>query len=138
MLKSKISLLFQLSNLSPYHVNPSLKDSEVFVLVKSLEDEFGVTAAAPVAAVGVAPAAGDAGDAGDSDEEAALTVNLQDIGANKISVIKAVREITPLGLKEAKDLVESAPVAVKENVSKEEAEEAKTKLEAAGAKVELK
>ena len=107
-------------------------------LVKSLEDEFGVTAAAPVAAVGVAPAAGDAGDAGDSDEEAALTVNLQDIGANKISVIKAVREITPLGLKEAKDLVESAPVAVKENVSKEEAEEAKTKLEAAGAKVELK
>ena len=66
-------------------------------LVKSLEDEFGVTAAAPVAAVGVAPAAGDAGDAGDSDEEAALTVNLQDIGANKISVIKAVREITPLG-----------------------------------------
>ncbi len=109
-----------------------------FELVKSLEDEFGVTAAAPVAAVGVAPAAGDAGDAGDSDEEAALTVNLQDIGANKISVIKAVREITPLGLKEAKDLVESAPVAVKENVSKEEAEEAKTKLEAAGAKVELK
>ena len=107
-------------------------------LVKSLEDEFGVTAAAPVAAVGVAPAAGDAGDAGDSDEEAALTVNLQDIGANKISVIKAVREITPLGLKEAKDLVESAPVAVKENVSKEEAEDAKTKLEAAGAKVELK
>ena len=107
-------------------------------LVKSLEDEFGVTAAAPVAAVGVAPAAGDAGDAGDSDEEAALTVNPQDIGANKISVIKAVREITPLGLKEAKDLVESAPVAVKENVSKEEAEEAKTKLEAAGAKVELK
>ena len=107
-------------------------------LVKSLEDEFGVTAAAPVAAVGVAPAAGDAGDAGDSDEEAALTVNLQDIGANKISVIKAVREITPLGLKEAKDLVESAPVAVKENVSKEEAEEAKTKLEPAGAKVELK
>ena len=111
---------------------------ELSELVKSLEDEFGVTAAAPVAAVGVAPAAGDAGDAGDSDEEAALTVNLQDIGANKISVIKAVREITPLGLKEAKDLVESAPVAVKENVSKEEAEEAKTKLEAAGAKVELK
>ena len=107
-------------------------------LVKSLEEEFGVTAAAPVAAVGVAPAAGDAGDAGASDEEAALTVNLQDIGANKISVIKAVREITPLGLKEAKDLVESAPVAVKENVSKEEAEEAKGKLEAAGAKVELK
>ena len=67
-----------------------------------------------------------------------MTVNLQDIGANKISVIKAVREITPLGLKEAKDLVESAPVAVNENVSKEEAEEAKTKLEAAGAKVELK
>ena len=107
-------------------------------LVKSLEEEFGVTAAAPVAAVAAAPAGdGDSGDAG-SDEDAALTVNLQDIGANKISVIKAVREITPLGLKEAKDLVESAPVAVKENVPKEEAEEAKAKLEAAGAKVELK
>lgn len=107
-------------------------------LVKSLEEEFGVTAAAPVAAVAAAPAGdGDSGDAG-SDEDAALTVNLQDIGANKISVIKAVREITPLGLKEAKDLVESAPVAVKEDVPKEEAEEAKTKLEAAGAKVELK
>ena len=106
-------------------------------LVKSLEEEFGVTAAAPVAAVAAAPAAAGDGDAG-SDEDAALTVNLQDIGANKISVIKAVREITPLGLKEAKDLVESAPVAVKEDVPKEEAEEAKAKLEAAGAKVELK
>ena len=107
-------------------------------LVKSLEEEFGVTAAAPVAAVAAAPAAdGDSGDAG-SDEDATLTVNLQDIGANKISVIKAVREITPLGLKEAKDLVESAPVAIKEDVSKEEAEEAKAKLESAGAKVELK
>ena len=107
-------------------------------LVKSLEEEFGVTAAAPVAAVAAAPAAdGDSGDAG-SDEDAALTVSLQDIGANKISVIKAVREITPLGLKEAKDLVESAPVAIKEDVSKEEAEEAKAKLESAGAKVELK
>ncbi len=106
-------------------------------LVKSLEEEFGVTAAAPVAAVAAAPAGAGDGDAG-SDEDAALTVNLQDIGANKISVIKAVRELTPLGLKEAKDLVESAPVAVKESVPKEEAEEAKAKLEAAGAKVELK
>ena len=106
-------------------------------LVKSLEEEFGVTAAAPVAAVAAALPADGAGDA-ESDEDATLTVNLQDIGANKISVIKAVRELTPLGLKEAKDLVESAPVAVKEDVPKEEAEEAKAKLEAAGAKVELK
>ena len=104
-------------------------------LVKTLEEEFGVSAA-PVA-VATAPTASDEkSDA--SDEVTTLTVNLQDIGANKISVIKAVRELTPLGLKEAKDLVESAPVAIKEDVSKEEADEAKTKLESAGAKVELK
>lgn len=104
-------------------------------LVKTLEEEFGVSAA-PVA-VATAPTASDEkSDA--SDEVTTLTVNLQDIGANKISVIKAVRELTPLGLKEAKDLVESAPVVIKEDVSKEEAEEAKTKLESAGAKVELK
>ena len=104
-------------------------------LVKTLEEEFGVSAA-PVA-VATAPTASDEkSDA--SNEVTTLTVNLQDIGANKISVIKAVRELTPLGLKEAKDLVESAPVVIKEDVSKEEAEEAKTKLESAGAKVELK
>ena len=104
-------------------------------LVKTLEEEFGVTAAAPVAAT---PVASSSENEASSDEASTLTVNLQDIGANKISVIKAVRELTPLGLKEAKDLVESAPVAIKENVPKEEAEEAKTKLESAGAKVELK
>ena len=107
-------------------------------LVKSLEEEFGVTAAAPVAAVAAAPAGdGDSGDAG-SDEDAALTVNLQDIGANKISVIKAVREITPLGLKEAKALVDEQPKAIKEAVSKEEAEAIRTKIEDAGGQVEVK
>ena len=110
---------------------------EISELIEEIEEKFGVTAAAPVAAVAAAPAgAGDSGDAG-SDEDAALTVNLQDIGANKISVIKAVREITPLGLKEAKDLVESAPTNVKEGVGKEDAETAKAKLEEAGAKASI-
>ena len=104
-------------------------------LVKTLEDEFGVSAAAPVA-VAAAPAA-DAGDGGGSDEKTEFNVVLKEFGANKIAVIKAVRELTPLGLKEAKDLVEGAPTNVKEAVSKEEADEGKSKLEAAGATVDV-
>jgi len=104
-------------------------------LIKSLEEKWGVKAA-PVAvaagpAVGAAPAAA-------VEEKTEFTVELKDAGANKINVIKVVREVTGLGLKEAKDLVEGAPKAVKEAVSKAEAEELKKKLEDAGAKVELK
>jgi large subunit ribosomal protein L7/L12 len=103
-------------------------------LNKAIEDEFGVTAAAPVAVA--APAAGD-GAAAAVEEKDSFTVTLQDFGANKINVIKAVRELTTLGLKEAKDLVEAAPKAVREDVPKDEAEAAKTRLEEAGATVEL-
>lgn len=107
---------------------------EAAELAKLLEEKWGVSAAAPVAvaAAGAAPAA-DA--AAEKDE---FDVVLADAGANKINVIKEVRAITGLGLKEAKDLVESAPKPLKEGVKKEEAEELKGKLEAAGAKVELK
>ena len=105
-------------------------------LVKALEKEFGVSAAAPVA-VAAAPAAAGGAPAAAAEEKTEFTVMLKETGANKIGVIKAVREITPLGLKEAKDLVESAPKAVKEGVSKEEAAIAKQKLEAAGAKVDI-
>jgi len=106
---------------------------EVSDLVKELEDTFGVSAAAPVA-VAAAPGAG----AEAAEEKTEFDVVLADIGSNKINVIKEVRTITSLGLKEAKELVESAPKAVKEAVTKEEAEELKKKLEAAGAKVEIK
>lgn len=106
-------------------------------LVKAFEDEFGITAAAPVAAIAVAPAGGGAG-AGAEEEEKEFTVVLADAGANKINVLKEVRAITGLGLKEAKDLVDAAPKPVKEGLKKEEAEQIKQKLEAAGAKVELK
>ena len=100
---------------------------------EELEDVFGVSAAAPVA-VAAAPAAGDGGAAaGGGEEQSEFTVTLSDIGANKINVIKVVRELTNLGLREAKDLVESAPAAIRENVSKEEADETKAKLEEAGA-----
>ena len=103
-------------------------------LVKALEEEFGVSAAAPV----VQLQGGDNGSAPPQEEEKTeFDVILKDFGANKISVIKAVRELTPLGLKEAKDLVEAAPRAVKEAVGQEEANEAKEKLEAAGASVEV-
>ncbi|MGN0989570.1 MAG: 50S ribosomal protein L7/L12 [Eubacteriales bacterium] len=106
---------------------------ELADLVKALEEEFGVSAA-PVAAV-AAPAAGGAAAA---DEKTEFTVVLADIGEKKMDVIKAIREITGLGLKESKEIVDNAPKAVKENVSKEDAEAAKAALEAAGAKVELK
>lgn len=103
-------------------------------LVKKIEEEFGVTAAAPVAAVAVAGAG--AADAGPAEEEQTeFTVTLQDFGANKINVIKAVRTVTDLGLKEAKDFVEGAPQAVKEAVAKEEADQIKAALEEAGATV---
>ena len=106
-----------------------------------IQDEFGVTAAAPVAVAAPAAAAAGAGagaPAAEAEEEKTeWTVHLKDIGANKINVIKAVREVTTLGLKEAKDLVESAPTNVKEGISKADAEEAVKKLQAAGATVEL-
>jgi len=108
---------------------------ELAELVKTLETEFGVSAAAPVA-VAAAPITEAA--APEAEEQTEFSVILKDIGANKISVIKAVRELTTLGLKESKDLVEGAPQPVKEGVSKEEAATAKQKLEAAGATAEIK
>ena len=106
-------------------------------VVKALEEEFGVSAAAPVA-VAAAPAAGGAGgDAAPAEEKDSFDVVLKDVGANKIAVIKAVREVTPLGLKEAKDLVEAAPKPVLEGASKDDSDAAKEKLEAAGATVEI-
>ncbi len=111
---------------------------EVADLVSAIEDKFGVSAA-PVAVAGaVAGGAAAGGDEGGAEEKSSYTVHLAAAGDQKINVIKAVREITQLGLKEAKDLVDGAPKDVKENVPKEDAEEAKQKLEAAGATVELK
>lgn len=104
-------------------------------LVKLLEEKFGVSAQAPVA-VAVAGASG--GDTGPSEEKSSFNVELTETGGNKIAVIKAIREITQIGLKEAKDLADGAPKMVKEEVKKEEAEEMKKKLEEAGAKVTLK
>jgi large subunit ribosomal protein L7/L12 len=106
-------------------------------LVKALEEEFGVSAAAPVAVA--APAGGASVEAAaDVEEQTEFTVTLKDIGANKINVIKTVREVTGLGLKESKDLVDSAPATVKDGISKEESATIKQKLEAAGATVEIK
>ena len=110
---------------------------EIAGLVKDLEAKWGVSAAAPVA-VAAAPAAGGGAAAPAAEAQTEFTVVLKEAGANKIGVIKEVRAITGLGLKEAKDLVEAAPKPVKENVAKAEAEDLKKKLEAAGAKVELK
>lgn len=109
---------------------------ELSELVKALEEEFGVSAAAPVA-VAAAPAGGAAA-APAAEEKSEFDVVLAEVGANKIAVIKVVREITGLGLKEAKDLVDGAPKPVKEGASKDDAEDIKKKLEEAGAKVELK
>ena len=115
---------------------------ELADMVKALEGEFGISAAAPVAvAAAPAPAAGGAADGGGAaaaEEQSEFEVNLKEIGPNKINVIKAVREVTSLGLREAKELVESAPAAIREGVAKEEAEEIMGKLEAAGAAVEIK
>jgi large subunit ribosomal protein L7/L12 len=108
---------------------------EVAELVKKLEEKFGVSAAAMVAA---APAAGGAAAAPAAEEKTEFDVILQEAGANKLNVIKVVRELTGLGLKEAKDLVDGAPKPIKQGVSKEESENIKKKLEEAGAKVEVK
>jgi large subunit ribosomal protein L7/L12 len=128
------------------------KSEEVLELIKgmtilelkelndSIKEEFGVTAVAPVAvaaAGGAAPAAGGGAPAGGDDEQSEFTIVLKDFGANKINVIKAVREVTTLGLKEAKDLVEAAPTNVKEGVDKAEADTIKAKLTEAGATVEV-
>jgi large subunit ribosomal protein L7/L12 len=113
----------------------ALSVMEAADLAKMLEEKWGVSAAAPVAAAAAAPAGGGAAAAEEKDE---FTVVLASAGDKKVNVIKVVRELTGLGLKEAKDLVEGAPKAVKEGVAKVEAEEMKKKLEAAGAKVELK
>ena len=106
---------------------------ELSELVKALEEEFGVSAAAPVAVMGGAAAAAPA-----EEEKTEFTPVLADFGAKKLDVIKVIRELTGLGLKEAKEFVESVPKPVKENISKDEAEAIKTKLEEAGAKVEIK
>jgi len=108
---------------------------EISDLISDIEEKFGVTAAAPVAAVAAAPAGGGEAAAEEKDE---FDVVITSAGSLKISVIKAVRTMTALGLKEAKELVDSAPKAVKEGVSKAEAEEVKAQLEEAGASVELK
>ena len=106
---------------------------ELADLVKAIEEEFGVSAAAPVMVAGPA-----AGAAPAEEEKTEFTPTLTEVGGNKIAVIKVVREVTGLGLKEAKELVDNAPKTVKEGLSKAEAEEMKAKLEEAGAKVELK
>jgi large subunit ribosomal protein L7/L12 len=111
----------------------SMTVMELNELVKAIEEKFGVSAAAMAA-----PAAAGGAGAAAAEEKTEFNVVLTDAGANKVSVIKAVREITGLGLKEAKDVVDGAPKAVKEGVSKADAEAAKKKLEEAGAKVELK
>ena len=105
--------------------------------VKALEDEFGVSAAAPVTMATVQGVAGTAEAAAVEEEQTEFNVTLKEIGPNKINVIKAVRQVTTLGLKEAKDLVESAPVAVKEAIPKDEADDLKETLEGAGAVVEV-
>lgn len=110
---------------------------ELSELVKAFEDEFGVTAAAPVVAAAV-PGAPAGAAAAAEEEQTEFTVMLTSFGSNKIQVIKEVRAITGLGLKEAKDLVEGVPAAVKEEIQKDEAEEIKKKLEEAGATVEIK
>ena len=110
---------------------------ELSELVKALEEEFGVSAAAPVAVAAAPTAVGATGAAAAEEEQTEFTVQIREIGPNKINVIKAVREVTTLGLREAKELVESAPASVKEGVPKEEAQVAKQKLEEAGATVAL-
>jgi large subunit ribosomal protein L7/L12 len=109
---------------------------ELSELIKEMEEKFGVSAAAAAVAVAAPAGGGDAGAA--AAEQTEFSVILAETGANKVSVIKAVRELTGLGLKEAKDLVDGAPKPIKEGVAKADAEEAKKKLEEAGAKVELK
>ena len=134
------SILKKIAEMSPadkktlgLEIVKNLTVLELSEWVKSMEQEFGVSAAAPVAAVSAAPAAGE-----QKEEKSTFSVILTGIGEKKIQVIKEVRALTSLGLKEAKDLVEGAPKAIKENVSKEEAEEIGKKMAAAGATVEIK
>ena len=124
-----------LSNLEILDAIAAKSVLEISELIKMMEEKFGVSAAAAAVAV-AAPAAGAAAPA--AEEKTEFNVMLLEAGANKVNVIKAVRELTGLGLKEAKDLVDGAPKAVKEGVNKADAEAAKKKLEEAGAKVELK
>lgn len=126
MAVSKEDILDTISNMSVM---------EVVELIEAMEEKFGVSAAAAVAA---APAAAGGGEAAAAEEQTEFDVVMSSFGDNKVSVIKAVRAITGLGLKEAKDLVEGAPSTVKEGVSKDDAEGMKKQLEEAGAKVELK
>ncbi len=126
MAVSKEDILEAISNMSVM---------DVVELISDMEEKFGVSAAAPIAAA-AAPAAG--GDAAAAEEKTEFDVVMTSFGGNKVSVIKAVRALTSLGLKEAKDLVESAPATVKEGVNKDEAEEVKKALEEAGASVEVK
>lgn len=126
MAVSKDDILETISNMSVM---------DVVELIEAMEEKFGVSAAAPVA-VAAGPAAG--GDAAAAEEQTEFDVVLASFGSQKVPVIKVVREITGLGLKEAKDLVEGAPAAVKEGVAKDEAEEIQKKLEEAGASVEVK
>ena len=111
---------------------------ELADLVKAVEEKFGVTAAAPVAVAAATSAGGGDGAAAPAEEKTEFDAVLTEVGANKILVIKAVRELTGLGLKEAKDLVDAAPKAVKEGVTKEEADQVKDKLAEAGATVEIR
>jgi large subunit ribosomal protein L7/L12 len=119
-----------------YIENMTVLDLAEFV--KELEEKFGVSAAAPVAAVAAAPAGGAAPDAEAAEEKTEFDVVLKEAGAQKIQVIKVVRSLTDLGLKEAKEAVEGAPQAIKTGLSKEDAEDAKKKLEEVGAVVEIK
>ena len=110
---------------------------EAAELVKAMEKEFGISAAAPVAVAAAPTAGGGAAPAAVAEEKTEFSAVLKDVGPNKINVIKAVREVTTLGLKEAKDLVEAAPKPIKEGIDKKEADAIKAKVEAAGAKVDI-
>ena len=129
------------TKITPQEFVEALKDwsiLDVVAAVKAIEDEFGIKAAAPVAVAAAAPAAGAGDGAAAEEEQSEFTVTLTQVGESKINVIKAVRELTQLGLKEAKDLVDAAPKPVLENVSKADAEKAVARLKEAGATAELK
>ena len=111
---------------------------ELSTFIQAFEERYGVTAAAPAAAAAAAPAASGAGEAAAAEEQTEFSAVLTEVGPNKIPVIKVVRELTGLGLKEAKDLVDASPKPVKEGVTREEAEKIKAALEEQGAKVEIK
>jgi large subunit ribosomal protein L7/L12 len=129
------------TKITPKEFVEALKDwsiLDVVEAVKAIEDEFGIKAAAPVAVAAAAPAAGGGAEAAAEEEQTEFTVTLTAVGDSKINVIKAVRELTQLGLKEAKDLVDAAPKPVLENVSKADAEKAVARLKEAGATAEMK